>query len=45
MGNNHDLMDKKFWKKRIEQTLKQHGKDKLLTKMQVKKLVKKIRKA
>lgn len=45
MENNHDPMDEKYWKKEIEQTLKEHEKNKLLTNTEVKKLVKKIREA
>lgn len=44
MADKHDPMDEKYWKKRIEQSIKKIGKDKLLSKTQTSDLVKKIRK-
>lgn len=41
----HDPMDEKYWKKRIEESIKKiHRGDKLLTEKQTKDLIKKIRK-
>lgn len=40
-----DPMDEKYWKKRIEKSIMKIRKDKLLTEMQSKDLIKKLRKA
>jgi hypothetical protein len=44
MANKHDPMDEKYWKKRIEQSIKMIGKDKLINSRQEEDLIKKLRK-